>query len=198
MTTRPRVAPLARQLAGRVLAAALGAALAAPAALAAAPRDPESLPIAPGGSGPGGVADGAGGTILRMGVGLAVVLLLIGAVWYVLRRVRAARYPETDARGTSLIDVLATTPLGPNRNLHLVRVGNEVVVIGATEHSVTPVARLAGDQVEALALDLGAPDARGAFTPSAGSRRPDARYRAPAASRDASVLDRLRALTTRR
>ena len=119
MTTRFRVAPRLRRLTGpalgAVLGAALGAALTAPVALAAASRDPESLPIPPGGSGPGGVTDGAGGTILRMGVGLAVVLLVIGAVWYVLRRVRAARYPESDARGTSLIDVLATTPLGPGR-----------------------------------------------------------------------------------
>ncbi|MEW6581946.1 MAG: flagellar biosynthetic protein FliO [Actinomycetota bacterium] len=187
----------ARALA-RAATAAASAALLAPALAAAASRDPESQPIAQGGSSGTGLTGGAGGTLLRMGVGLAVVLLVIGAVWYVLRRIRTSRYPEMDARGTSLIDVLATTPLGPNRNLHVVRVGDGLVVVGATEHSITPVVRLTGDEAEALAKDLLAPDARGAFTPSAGSRRPDARFRAPVTAPDATVLDRLRALTTRR
>ena len=33
--------------------------------------------------------------------------------------------------------MLETTPLGPNRNLHLVRVGERVLVVGATDHGIT-------------------------------------------------------------
>jgi flagellar protein FliO/FliZ len=194
--TRNRARGAIRALLGA--AAAIGTAVAVSPATAATPADPESLPIPKGSSGGTGVTGGAGGTLLRMGIGLVVVLLVIGAVWYVLKRVRAAKYPEMDARGSSMIDVLATTPLGPNRNLHLVRVGDELVVIGATDHSISALARIEDDQTESFLSDLGAPDARGAFTPSAGSRRTDARFRAPAAPRDATVLDRLRALTTRR
>lgn len=186
----------------RATRALLGAVVAVWTAVSAGPvlgaADPESLPIAKGGSGGTGVTGGAGGTLVRMGLGLVVVLAIIVAVWYVLKRVKSSRYPETDARGSAMIDVLATTPLGPNRNLHLVRVGDELMVIGATDHSVNAVARIEADQTELFLSDLTAPDARGAFTPSAGSRRTDARFRASAAPPDATVLDRLRALTTRR
>ena len=194
MTSRRALAARARGIAG--LAVAIGLWL--PAALAGAARDPEKLPIQPGGSTDNGISASGGSTLLRMGVALLVVVAVIAAIWYVLKRVRTAKYPEMDSRGSGLIDVLATTPLGPNRNLHLVRVGDEIVVIGATEHSVNAVARFDGDGAEALTQDLSVPDARGAFTPSAGSRRPDARFRAPGYASDATVLDRLRALTTRK
>lgn len=201
MTSR---AQRARALARALAVAALAALLAPAAALAAATSttsttaDPESLPIAQS-TPSSGVASGAGGTLLRFGIGLAVVLAVIGGVWYVLKRVRSSRYPEMDARGSSLIDVLSTTPLGPNRNLHVVRVGDEIVVLGATEQSITPVTSLTGAQADALLQDLLAPDARGAFSTSAGPRRSDARFRVPSVPvADATVLDRLRALTTRR
>jgi len=199
MTTR---APRARALARSATAAAVALLLAPAAALAASQTTtrtgPESLPIRQGGSDAGSIAGSAGGTLIRMGIGLAVVLAVIGAVWYLLKRIRRSRFPEMDTRGTSIVDVLSTTPLGPNRNLHLLRVGDEVVLVGATEHSITPVTRLSGAEADALLQDLLAPDARGAFTPSAGSRRSDARYRAPATAAEATVLDRLRAMTTRR
>ena len=171
--------------------------LAFPTGLLAAPKGNEALPIARG-SRAIGVSEGVGGAVLRLGLGLGVVLLVISIVWYVLKRARRGRFPEQDARGNALIDVVATTALGPNRSLHLVRVGTEVVVVGATEHSVTPIAHLTGDQAELLALDLGAQDARGAFAPSAGSGRLDARSRALATAEAGTVLERLRALTTRR
>lgn len=195
MTSRVRRA--IRPLTGAV--ATVGTAIAAASAFAATPADPEQLPISKGGSGDAGITGGAGGTLMRMGLGLIVVLAIIVAVWYVLKRVRASRYPEKDSRGSAMIDVLSTTPLGPNRNLHLVRVGDELIVIGATDHSVNAVARIEPDQTELFLSDLTAPDARGAFTPSSGSKRNDARFRAPEApTADTAVLDRLRALTTRR
>jgi flagellar biosynthetic protein FliO len=195
MTLRARRA--IRALLGAVAAVATSVAVAP--AFAAAPADPEKLPITSSGSGDAGITGGAGGTLARMGIGLLVVLGIIFAVWYVLKRVRSSRYPETDSRGSAMIDVLSTTPLGPNRNLHLVRVGDELIVIGATDHSVNAVARIEADQTELFLSDLTAPDARGAFTPSSGSKRNDARFRAPEApTADTAVLDRLRALTTRR
>jgi flagellar protein FliO/FliZ len=193
MTTRAHRA--IRALVGAVATAVT--ALAATPVLAAAPKDPEQTPIAKGGSGGAGITSDAGGTLVRMGLGLVVVVAIILAIWYVLKRVRNSRYPEMDSRGSALITVLSTTPLGPNRNLHLVRVGDDLVVVGATDHSVNAVARVEADATELFLSDLTAPDARGAFTPSSGSKRNDARFRAPEAPANSAVLDRLRALTTR-
>jgi flagellar biogenesis protein FliO len=38
-----------------------------------------------------------------------------------------------------VIDVVATTPLAQGRALHLVRVGDELVLVGATEQSITRI-----------------------------------------------------------
>lgn len=198
---RGRVATLAASVTAAlafVPAAALAAKATTSAATStAAPLDPESLPVAKGDPGPTAISGGAGDAILRLGIGLVVVIALIGAVWYVLKRVRRAKHPELDARG-DLIDVVATTQLGPNRTLHVVRVGEELVVLGATEHAITPVARLSGEEaLAALSPDLGARDARQGHGHPSGLGL-DARSRALATSRDATVLERLRALTVRR
>ncbi len=39
------------------------------------------------------------------------------------------------------LETIATLNLGPNRSLHLVRVGGEIVLLGAAEHQVTPIRR---------------------------------------------------------
>ena len=53
--------------------------------------------------------------------------------------------------GTSgVIDVVATTTLAQGRALHLVRVGDELVLVGATEQSITRL----GD-VDASLMQLG-------------------------------------------
>jgi flagellar biosynthetic protein FliO len=164
----------------------------AAAATTPAAKDPESLPIPEGKDGPVSVADGVGGTMLRLTIGLIVVVGLIAAVWYVMKRVQRSRYPAIDERGPSLIDVVSTTSLGPSRSLHLVRVGEELVLVGATDGSVTPLARLGAEDAAEL-VDLG-PAARRAHGPGM-----DDRARAAAtATADASLVDRLRALTTRR
>ena len=89
------------------------------------PADPnEKLPIPEGSDNPVAMSGGAGGTLIRLVLGLGLVVGLIGAVWYVMKRVQRSRYPAMDDRNTAgLIDVMATTSLGPNRFLHLVKVG---------------------------------------------------------------------------
>jgi flagellar biogenesis protein FliO len=106
------------------------------------------------------------------------------------------RYPALDERGPSLIDVVTTTPLGPNRSLHLVRVGEELVLIGSTDHSVTSLARLGVDESSAL-VDGAASTPGPASGRSAGGPWDD-RARAVATASEGSLVERLRALTTRR
>jgi hypothetical protein len=72
-------------------------------------------------------------------------------------------------------------------------VGDELVLVGSTDHNVTPLARIGADEASALVGAAAAPpppDRRG-FGP-ARARRPAA----PAAGE--SLVDRLRDLSTRR
>ena len=43
-------------------------------------------------------------------------------------------------------------PLGPNRSLHLVRAGNELVLVGVAEHGVTPIRTYTEDEARAAGL----------------------------------------------
>jgi flagellar protein FliO/FliZ len=128
--------------------AVLGLFLLAPVALAADGEktplnlsDPESAPAQAAGSTSGG--------LVRTIVGLAVVIGVIYGLYWILKQVKKSR--EDTAVGTGL-HTLATLPLGPNRAMHLVRAGTEIVLVGVGEHGVTPI-RTYGEQ-EARALGL--------------------------------------------
>lgn len=95
---------------------------------------PLNLPVQ---SSHGGTAPGtSGGSLVRTFVGLAIVLAVIYGIYWVLKQVKSNR--EERASGSGLASV-ATLPLGPNRSVHLVRSGREYVLVGATEHGVTPI-----------------------------------------------------------
>ena len=97
----------------------------------------------------------SGGSIVRTIVGLAVVLGVIYGLHWVLKQVKASK-DETDESGDAL-ESIAQLNLGPNRSLHLVRVGGEIVLLGAAEHQVTPIRRYS--EAEATALGLLEPPA---------------------------------------
>ena len=90
----------------------------------------------------------AGGSLVRTFVGLAVVVGVIYGLYWVLRQVKSSR--EERSVGTGLSSQ-AVVPLGPNRSLHLVRAGRELVLLGVAEHGVTPIRRY----TEAEAHELG-------------------------------------------
>ena len=80
--------------------------------------------------------------------------MIYGLHW-VLKQVKAGK-DETDESGDAL-ESIAQLNLGPNRSLHLVRVGGEIVLLGAAEHQVTPIRRYS--EAEATALGLLEPPA---------------------------------------
>jgi flagellar protein FliO/FliZ len=131
-------------------AAVLGCLLTAPVALAA---DGENTPLnlpsdtagkaASSGGGPGG------GSIVRTIVGLAVVIGVIYGLTWVLKQVKASK--STAATGAGL-ETLATLPLGTNRTLHLVRAGDEIVLLGAGDGGVTPIRTYTEQEARALGL----------------------------------------------
>ena len=101
-----------------------------------------------------GAAGGSGGSLMRTFLGLAVVDAVIYGLYWILRQVKRSR--EERAMGTGL-HTEATVPLGPNRALHLVRAGRELVLVGVAEQGVVPIRTYTEE--EALALGLTQPDA---------------------------------------
>ena len=86
---------------------------------------------------------------MRTIVGLAVVIGVIYGLYWILKQVKASR--EETASGEGL-ETLATLPLGTNRSLHLVRAGQEIVLVGAGEHGVTPIRTYSEAEARALGL----------------------------------------------
>ena len=135
--------------------AGLGLLLLAPAALAASGEaTPLNLP-ASGASAPKAAASGsAGGGIVRTIVGLAVVIGVIYGLTWVLKQVKGAR--EDKASGEGLVP-LATLPLGGSRSVQLIRVGQELVLVGIGEAGVTPLRTYTIPEARALGLPVDGP-----------------------------------------
>jgi flagellar protein FliO/FliZ len=82
---------------------------------------------------------GAGGpSIIRTIVGLLVVIAVIWGLTWILKQVKSGR--EVRAGGVGLQSV-ATLPLGSNRSLHLVRAGDDYLLLGSAEHGLVPIHR---------------------------------------------------------
>ena len=130
--------------------AALGLVLLAPAGALAATGTGENTPLslpADGGAKKVTTASGSG-SLVRTFVGLAIVLAVIYGIAWVLKQVKRSK--EERGQGTSL-ETTAVVALGPNRSLHLVRAGRELVLVGVAEHGVTPIRTYTEDE----AIDFG-------------------------------------------
>jgi flagellar protein FliO/FliZ len=81
---------------------------------------------------------GGSGSVMRGILGFVVVLGSIYGIHWLLKK-----WGQSKLQGVSgtagVIDVVATTPLAQGRALHLVRVGEELVLVGATEQSITRI-----------------------------------------------------------
>ena len=123
--------------------------LTTPASILAVAGNGENTPLNLGSGGTAHAAHAAsGGGMVRTIFALIVVCAVIYGITWLLKKVKGAK--EATASGTSL-ESLATLPLGTNRALHLVRAGDEIVLIGAAEHGVTPIRRFS----EAEAIEMG-------------------------------------------
>jgi len=92
---------------------------------------------------------GGGGSLVRTFVGLAIVLAVIYGIASVLKQVKSSK--EERRRGSGL-DSTAVVPLGPNRALHLVRAGKELVLVGVAEQGVVPIRTYTEEEAIALGL----------------------------------------------
>lgn len=94
---------------------------------------------------------GSGGGLARTFIGLAVVVAVIYGLTWVLRQMKKSSSGEVGATGTGLSSE-ASLPLGPNRSVHLLRAGRELVLVGVAEQGITPIRTYTED--EALGLGL--------------------------------------------
>jgi flagellar protein FliO/FliZ len=74
---------------------------------------------------------------LRM---IFVLALVVGIIYLVFHFIKKAGAPRDD--GVRFIRVLETRSLAANRHLHLVEVGNQVMLVGSSENAVHLVSRL--------------------------------------------------------
>jgi flagellar protein FliO/FliZ len=100
----------------------------------------------------------ASGSILRTIVGLAIVIGVIYGLYWILKQGRAAKNPAT---GYGL-EQLASLPLGTGKSVTLVRVGDEVHLLGISEHGISGIRVYTEEQAYELGLPLDSP----AGTPS--------------------------------
>jgi flagellar protein FliO/FliZ len=95
----------------------------------------------------------SGSSFARLFLGLIVVVVLIFAVRALLRRTQKGSLPR--AQGD--MAVIATTPLAPNRAVHLLRVGDELVLVGSAEQGVTQLRVYDADEARALLAEAEPP-----------------------------------------
>jgi flagellar protein FliO/FliZ len=132
-----------------------------------------------------------GGAIVRTIVGLAVVIGVIYGLYWILKQVKSSREEKASGQGLSAI---ASLPLGPSRSLQLVRAGRELVLLGVSEHGVTPVRTYSEDEAEAAGLL----DVEEIETSSNGNGNGNGHGGARGARAVAGVIDELRKRTVRR
>ena len=163
-----------------VFAAGLAVALVcAPAAWADDSFHADSTPLPSDVTGAGASSDGASagsaatgmGTIVRGIVGLAIVLGVIYGLHWLLKSSRSGRKSDRN----DLVEVIATTPLAQNRSIHLVRAGDELLLVGAAESGVTPLRVYAAGEPLTAALEAGAPPPVLELPPPAVEAAPPAR-----------------------
>jgi flagellar protein FliO/FliZ len=110
-------------------------------------------------------SSGSGSSIVRTIVGLFIVIAVIYGVAWILRQ---AKKGKSRATGNGLSQ-LASLPLGNGRSVALVRAGTDVVLVGVSENSVTPIRTYTEDEVISCGIDVPeeeAPDPRPADKPT--------------------------------
>lgn len=95
-----------------------------------------------------------GGAFVRLVVGLFIVLAVIYGVYWLLKTYGKSKKNGGGPAAGSGIDVVATTAIGPNKTVHLLRVGDELMLVGAADHGVTPLRTYSADESRLLEQQL--------------------------------------------
>jgi flagellar protein FliO/FliZ len=99
---------------------------------------------------------GTGGTLARTIVGMAIVIAVIFGVYWLLKTY--ARGKAKGPKGDGRMEIVATTPLAPNRALHLIRVGDGLILVGSTEGGISTIQAYSREESELLQAQIDAED----------------------------------------
>lgn len=135
----------------------------APAAASQPATAPAGLPVRSGT--PLAFRENSSGAAWTMVSSVLVVLMLGVACWVLLKKVM----PKMRPGGARNITVLETAFLGPGKSVHIVKVGREKYLLGATKDGLSMLAcvtgALDGDFHDALAQAAAKADATGEAKP---------------------------------
>lgn len=145
-------------------------------------------------------AQTAGGAVTSFGVGewFGLILrlgLVIGVIWAAVYAMRwYTRRAGGDRPGaTRAIEIVETRSMGPNRALHLVRIGGRAVLIGVTPERINALIEI--DDPEVLdGLDL---PGRGTFRPATAFSALLAGFRSVSKSAPSETSEAVRSTTSR-
>jgi flagellar protein FliO/FliZ len=118
---------------------------------------------------------------------LILSLVFIGAVLLFAARVAKKRGL---GQGNGLIEVVARQRMGRTSTVNVVRIGDVVLVVGATEEQVTLLAEVDSEVVDAALADRRAPSGVGADGPVAVPDSPAGVARPTSGALAGSVFDR--------
>ena len=139
-----------------------------------------------------------GASIVRTVVGLAIVIAVIWGLSWILRQVKSGRDPQVPSAG---LESVAALTLSTGRSVHLVRAGNEYVLLASAEHGVAPIHRYSEEEARAAGL-LPAEEEMLRSRRSLLASRPELPPRAHDPMRmpspSSGLLERVRELTVRR
>ena len=100
----------------------------------------------------------AGSTLARTIVGLGIVLAVVFAIYWLLKTYTKGK--RSGGKGDGRMEIVATTPLAANRSLHLVRVGDGLILIGSSEGGVTRVRAYSPEESDLLQAQIDGDDER--------------------------------------
>jgi len=99
---------------------------------------------------------GTGGTLARTIVGLAIVIAVVFGIYWLLKTYSKGK--TAGGKGDGRMAIVSTTPLAPNRALHLVRVGDTLTLVGSAENGVSTIRTYSPEESEQLQEQLDAED----------------------------------------
>jgi flagellar biogenesis protein FliO len=95
-----------------------------------------------------------GGLLLQLFSGLAVLVLSMFALLFLVQRARAKK-SAVAGNGAGMIDLLESKPVGPSRQVALVRLHNRVVAVAFSGPSVTLLSEFAGSDAAEIIAESG-------------------------------------------
>lgn len=147
-------------------------------------------------------------SIVRTIVGLAIVIAVIWGLTWILRQVKSSKEGGPRGVGAGGLASVGQVTLSSGRSVHLVRAGNDYVLVGSSEQGVVPIHRYSEQQAREAGLLPSAPSREvgpaerdpmpGELGPAKARWSGQSPMGGAPAQRSTNLIERLRELTVRK